>query len=70
VQVIESVLPSQAARVRESHSTESQFRHAGAVVASLFVVVPLLGFGAFEFILWLLGIWIEMTDTFPLLLAQ
>jgi hypothetical protein len=70
VQVIESVLPSQAARTQSANSNNGFFAHTGAVLTTLFVLVPLLGAGTFQAVVWLLHLWVEMADSLPLLLAQ
>jgi hypothetical protein len=70
VQVIESVLPSQAVRTHAANSNNGFFTHAGAALTTLFVLVPLLGAGAFQVVVWLLHLWVEMADSLPLLLAQ
>jgi hypothetical protein len=67
--VIESVLPSRTAGIRTGES-RARASHAGAATLALVVVVPLLGFGAFQFVVWLLSFWLEMADSVPLLLAQ
>jgi hypothetical protein len=70
VQVIESVLPSQAIKTRGQSSKDGLFVRASAVTAAFVVFVPVLALGAFQFLLWLLGLWVEMSETAPLLLAQ
>ena len=70
MQVIESVLPSQAVRTRAANSNNGFFTHTGAALTTLFVVVPLLGAGAFQIVSWLLRLWVDMADSLPLLLAQ
>jgi hypothetical protein len=69
VQVIESVLPSQV-KMRGTTEGNRPFARASAVAAALIVFVPLLALGAFNLVLWLLSVWVEMADTMPLMLAQ
>jgi hypothetical protein len=70
VQVIESVLPSQSVRTRGAGLGDGRFARAGAIAAALVVLVPLFAVGSVQLVLWLLGMWVEMAGTMPLLLAQ
>jgi hypothetical protein len=68
--MIESVLPSQAARNYAAAPRDSRFSRASALTAVFVVLVPLLALAAFQFTLWFFEVWVEMAETAPLLLAQ